>query len=181
MAFSYSLDDSSGESLGDGFDPGAVDLTGGDYFGDSFGDDTLQGSPIDLGGDGETGSIFDGASLSLDDQYSLSGSTEAAPSWFFDSGEWDSNGAGSAPTVHPASISSPGELSTIFSGLGKFGASIGQLFIRGSAPTAPMYAGAPANANPNRTLVHGLSSGNALLLVVLVVGVGAFVVMGGKN
>jgi hypothetical protein len=176
-AFNYSLDDSSGEALGDGLDSSAIDLSGADF---SF-DDTLQGSPIDLGGDGETGSVFDGAGLSLEDQFNLSGASDPMASDSLDSGEWDTNGAGSAASTHPLTASSSDGLNTILGGVAKFGASIGQLFARGGASTQPVYAGAPANLNPNRTLVRGVSSGNALLLVCVVVVIGAAVALGGKN
>src|SRR5258708_7437442 len=96
-AFSYSLDDSSGEALGDGLDSSALDLSGADY---SYNfDDTLQGSSLDLGGVGDTGGVTD--YNSLEDQFNLSGVSDPMVSDSLDSGLWDTNGAGSAVSSHP--------------------------------------------------------------------------------
>jgi hypothetical protein len=176
-AFSYSLDDSSGEALGDGLDSGALDLSGADW---TF-DDTLQGSSLDLGGVGDTGGVTD--YNTLENEFNLSGVSDPIASDSLDSGEWDTNGAGSAASTHPlvSSSSASDNVSTFLGGISKFGASIGQLFARGGASAQPTYAGTPVNANPNKPLVNGVSSGNALLLVGLVVIVGAVVVLGGNN
>lgn len=176
-AFSYSLDDSSGESLGSGLDSSALDLSGADF---SYNvDDTLQGSSLDLGGVGDTGGVTD--YNSLEDQFNLSGVSDPISSDSFDSGAWDTNGAGSAASTHPLTISSPENVSTLFSGLAKFGTSIGQLFASSGATRQPVYAGAPPNLNPNRSLVTGVSSKNALLVVGVIVAVGLVVALGGKH
>lgn len=173
------LDDSSGEALGEGLDSSALDLSGSSA--DLSFDDLLQGSSVELGGDFNSASIFDGSQNSLDDQYNLAGVSEAAPSESFDSLEWDTNGAGSATTVHPSTSTSPENVSTWFSGIAKFGASIGQMFASGGASARPVVAGAPLNTNPNRTGVTGITTSHAFLLIAVVVGIGAVVALGGKN
>src|SRR5260370_31368008 len=168
-AFSYSLDDSSGEALGAGLDSSAVDLSGADY---SYGvDDTLQGSSLDLGGVGDTGGVTD--VNSLEDQFNLSGVSDPMQSDFLDSGLSDTNGAGSAASTHPLTFSSPDHVSTLFSGLSKFGFSIGQLFAAGSARQQPNYTGGVSDLYSNRSPLRGVSRKNALL------GGGVNLVLGG--
>lgn len=179
--FAYSLDDSSGESLGDGLDFGASSLTGDTALDDGF-DDTDIGSSLDLAGAGVGSGVTD--SPSLDDQFNLSGVSDAIPSETLDSGSDDTNGSGSAADVHIASSSAAAASSTssVFSGIAKFGSSIGQL-LAGHGATGTVVAGAPANANPNRSIVSGLTAGNTLFIVgvvIVVAGVIAFS-SGGSN
>jgi hypothetical protein len=174
----FNFDDSGGEALGDGLDLGADSLSGDFALSEGF-DDTLQGSSLDLGGVGVLGGVTEQNSLL--DEFNLSGVSDPMVSGFHDTGEWDTNGSGSAASTHPLASSSTSDVSMLLGGVAKFGASIGQLFMRGGASTAPVVAGAPANLNPNRSGIAGLASGHAVLIVGLVVVFGALIVLGGKN
>lgn len=178
LAFSLDgLDDSSGENIGDGLDSSALDLSGSSAFGD-FSQDTLQGSALDLAGTGIDQGVTD--PLSLDDQFSLSGVTDPIASETEDLFSGDNNGTGSAVSTHPATVTSASDASTLFSGMAKFGTSIGQLFFKGAAPTSPTLVARNPNVNPNRTSVAGITSGHAVLLVGVVVVIGVAIAMGGK-
>lgn len=172
----YSLDDSSGESLGDGLDSSALDLSGSSMFDDTS--EPLQGSGLTLD-DQYAPSVTD--PLSDYQDASLTGiSDPIQDSEGWDTGNSDTNGAGSAPSSHPYDVSSPDDVSGMFSAVGKFGASIGQLFMSGSASSAPRVGGPLMNVNPNRTISHSIASSHAFLMVGIVVVVGAAIVFGGK-
>lgn len=179
-AFSYSLDDSSGENIGDGLDGGALDLSGSETL-DDFSQSTEIGSSLDLA----DANVSEGATgaPSLLDQYSLSGVTDPMASDTLDTGVSDTNGAGSAASTHPATSSQTGafDSSTFFSGVGKFGASIGQLFAAGTASTGAVVSSGIPNANPNRVALGGITTSHAVLIVGVVIVAGILIARTGRR
>lgn len=183
-AFTYGFDDSGGESYGDGLTDGEVSVTASpldDPLADITTDDTLTGSSLPLDTtDGITGAgVTD--SLSLLDDFNLSGASDPAPSGEFDTGIADNNGAGSAASTHLLSAQSHDSVSQFMSAVGKFGSNIGALFARGAASNAPVLNGAPRGVNPNRSLTTSITAGHAALIVGLVIVIGGAIALGGKK
>lgn len=177
-SFPFSFDDSGGEALGSGLDASALDVSGSESLDDNL-QSTQLGSSIDLGGVGVTEAAT--GEPSLEDQFNLSGVSDAIPSEFLDSGIADNNGTGSAPSVHygEASVTHAAGLSGLFAGIGKFGSSIGQMFAPHAATTTPTLFSGQVNANPNRVSAPGIGASHALMVVGVVLLLGA-VIVGGK-
>lgn len=180
--FSDYIGDSSGESLGDGLDASALDLSGSgssaldDLSG--VGEDPLQGSTLSLDGL-DAPSVTD--PLTDLQSASLSGVSDPIASTEWDTFSTDTNGAGSAGSTHPLDVSSPENVAGLFSAVSKFGANLGQLFLSAPASAAPRVAGRPSNLNPNKSFSSALTGGHAALLVGLVIVVGAAIAFGGQN
>jgi hypothetical protein len=181
MAFldDYQFDDSSGEALGTGMDSGAAYLSGDFALDEGFDDVATQGSTLDLGGAGGWGGIND--SPSLEDEFNLSGVSDPMSDGYSDSGDWDTNGAGSASSTHPLTAQPASDVSALWGGVAKFGVSIGQMFMRGGASSQPVMVGADPNRNPYRSSIAGLAAGHTALILGAVLLFGAFVVLGGDK
>jgi hypothetical protein len=177
--FDFSLDDSGGESLGDGLDSSALDLSGSSAFDDYYESDPLQGSSLSLAGT----SLDVGVTDPLDDyqDVQLSGVSDPMASDIWDTGDTDTNGSGSADSTHPFSLDSVDNVHSFFSSVTKFGTSIGSLFFPGAASARPVVAGRIANVNPNRSLSAGIAGNHAALLIGVVIVAGAVIAFGGKN
>lgn len=177
--YSISLeDDSSGESLGDGLDASALGLSSVLQSGD-LSQETEIGSSLDLAGAGVPGGVTD--PLSTDEQYNLSGVTDPIASEVFDTGDSESNGAGSAASTHPLTATSTFDASTLFSGAEKFGSSIAQFFFKGASQPGPVIAAPLPYANPNKPIVHGISTPMAVALILGVVVLGGLIASGGSH
>ncbi len=176
------LTDDYGEQIGEGLDSGAVNLSGTDSFAeDNLGEvgEPNSGSSIDMLGTSTGAGVTDIGGMSSLDDFNLSGVSDPIASESLDSDNNDTNGTGSATSTHVLSSGSPEHVSSLFGGIAKFGTAIGQLFAKGSASTQPVIAGDPANANPNKVITLGITSGDAFMLLGVVIVIGAAIVLGG--
>jgi hypothetical protein len=173
--YAVSLDDSGGESLGDGLDFSALTSSGDSAFSLDFaGEEPLQGSTVGL--DISDGSTYGGAVTDLAQQdfgfdQSLSGISDPAPSWSQDNGV-SLNGSGTAASSYHAlddySVDSGFDVTNLFASVGKYGSALGGIVsAQGFSPNrATVGAGYP-NGNPNRLNPTSISGTHAALLCVL--------------
>lgn len=187
---------------GDGIGLGLVDTTAGYTGADSLSDPTLTsdvtGSDPALSFSGE-GTLTPGADLGVDGldsasyeaHLALSGVTETPPSSSSDSGFWDSNGAGSADPAPGASSPVAGtDWNLALNSFGKFGASLAGII---SGNHVASVGGVPigargsvaldANGRPiGRAPFSGsLSANHTTIIVVVMFGLAAFLIFGGKK
>jgi hypothetical protein len=184
-----SLDDSSGEGIGDGFDASSLGLSGTDAFSLDFaGEVPLQGSDVAL--DFTAGSVFAGGATDLPSNpnlyhdVNLSGVSDPAP----DGSSLDTgislNGAGSAPSSYSSQMTTSSDISSVsnlFAGFSKFGASLGGLLTSQGSPARATVGMPIANGNPNRSVPPtSISGSHATLLVVIAIILVAVLYAGGE-
>lgn len=173
------LDTTLDEYTGDGIGDGLSDSSTG-FSGDSLEDLDPVGSGLQL--DYSSGYADFGTYDSPDafGDLSLSGESDPAPSWD-ESLLSSDNGSGYAASTHVLAPSGTSELSSIFSAIGKFGASFGSMLTHQPAPAPYTLApGGSTAANPNIKRTTGITNTHAIVLLVVLGGLILVISLGGE-
>jgi len=172
--YSTSLDDSGGESLGDGLDFSALTSSGDSAFTLDFaGEEPLQGSPVDLNFDEGTtfgGSITDISQTDHSYDQSLSGISDPPPSWTDDGPSLNGSGIASSSyhSLDDYSQESGFDINNLFASVSKFGTALGGMVASNGYVPNRATVGAPyPNGNPNRLNVTSISGTHAAVLCVI--------------